>query len=404
MLTALDIGTNKIAAIICEPKEGGGFEVIAMGSCPSRGMKRGIVVNIDEMADSIKQAVEEAELMANCKISSVYIGVAGHHIKSVNCHGVAPIRDGEVSTGDIERAVETAQAIQIASDQQVLHVMPRDFTIDDERGIKDPNGMSGYRLEATVHLVTGGVYPIQNITKCVKRCGLEINGIVMESIASSLSVLTPDERELGICLVDIGGGTTDVAVFVKGAIVHTAVIPVAGDHVTNDIAISLRTPTQYAEEIKLKYGCAMRKLASPDELIEVPDPSKQRQATKLKRHNLAEIIEPRYEEIFSLVRRELVKHSFDEAVVSGIVLTGGSSKLEGCVELAESIFNMPVRVGHPDVEGEFANLFHDPMYSTGIGLLYYATELNANSIGKKQYGSGIQNTWGAVRAWLKEHF
>ncbi len=404
MLTALDIGTNKIAAIVCDLKEDGGFEVISMGSCPSQGMKRGIVVNIDEMAGSIKQAIEEAELMGNCKISSVYIGVAGQHIKSVNCHGVAPIRDGEVTAGDIERAVETAQAIQIANDQRVLHVLPRDFTVDEERGIKDPNGMSGYRLEAAVHLVTGGVHPIQNITKCVKRCGLEIDGIVMESIASSLSVLTPDERELGICLVDIGGGTTDVAVFVKGAIVHTVVIPVAGDHVTNDIAISLRTPTQYAEEIKLKYGCAMRKLAAPDEQIEAPDPSKQRQATKLKRHNLAEIIEPRYEEIFSLVQRELAKHHFDEVVVSGVVLTGGSSKLEGCAELAESIFNMPVRVGHPAVTGSFANLFHDPVYATGIGLLYYATELNTAGVAKRQYRGGVKHTWSSFRTWLKEHF
>ena len=404
MLAVLDIGTSKVVAIVGTPPQNGSSEIVAVGSCPSRGMKKGMVVNIEEMVESIKRAVEEAELMADCKVSSVYVGVAGHHIKSLNCHGVASIRDGEVTAADIERAVETAKAIQIATDQQVLHVLTRDFMIDGERGIKDPVGMSGYRLEATVHLITGGVHPIQNIIKCVKRCGLEVNRVVVESIASNLSVLTPDERELGICLVDIGGGTTDIAVFTRGAIVHSAVIPVAGDHVTNDIAVSLRTPTKNAEEIKLKYGCAMRRLAGADEVIQVPGLSRDLKTAKLRRQSLAEIIEPRYEEIFSLVRRELIKHHFDEAVVSGVVLTGGSSRLEGCAELAEGIFNMPVRVGCPSVGGSFATLFRNPIYATGVGLLYYAVETSTSGTDKPRRSHGIKRSWGNLRAWLKEHF
>jgi len=309
MLTALDIGTSKVAVIVGDVV-GDDIEILSVGSCLSKGMKKGVVINIEEMVDSIRRAVEEAELMAECKVSSVYVGVAGSHIQSLNCHGAAPIRDGEVSRADIGNAIETAQAIQIAGDQQVLHILPRDFTIDGEQGIKDPIGMSGYRLEATVHLITGGAHPIQNIAKCVRRCGLEVASFVLEPIASSLAVLTPDERELGVCLVDIGGGTTDIAVFTRGAVVHTAVIPIAGDHVTNDIAVTLRTPTKSAEEIKLKYGFALKRHADESETVEVPGLSAEKPATRIRRQMLAEIIEPRYEELFSLVRRELERHHF----------------------------------------------------------------------------------------------
>lgn len=408
MLAVLDIGTSKVVVLVAEVKDDDTLEIISVGSHPSQGMKKGMVVNIEEMVDSIRHALEQAELMAvdNFKITSVYVGVAGHHIKSLNCDGAAPIRDGEVTNGDIERAIETAQAIQIASDQQVLHILPRDFIIDGERGIKDPVGMSGYRIEAAVHLITGGINPIQNIKKCVNRCGLEVNGVVMESIASSLSVLTNDEKELGICLVDIGGGTTDIAVFANGAIVHSGVIPIAGDHVTNDIAVSLRTPTQNAEDIKLKHGCALSELVPEGEIIDVPRISEEVQPTQLKRKRLAEIVQSRYEELFSFVHGELSKNNLEDVIVSGIVLTGGSSKVEGCSKLAESIFNTPVRVGHPSTAGNFSKVCDDPIYSTAIGLLHYAKYTNEEGPFKQSQGSSTKKFWNNIRSFfklLKEH-
>ncbi len=403
MLTALDIGTSKIAVIVGEAA-GDDVKVLSVGTCPSRGMKRGVVVNVEEMADSIRRAVEEAELMAECKVSSVYAGVAGKHIQSLNCHGAAPIRNGEVTPSDVRNAIETAQAIQIAGDQQVLHVLPRDFAIDGEQGIKEPVGMSGYRLEATVHLITGGTHPIQNIAKCVRRCGLEVESFVLESLASSLAVLTPDERELGVCLVDVGGGTTDVAVFTRGAVVHTAVIPIAGDHVTTDVAVTLRTPTNSAEEIKLQYGFALKRLADDDETIEVAGLSSERPRSRIRRQMLAEIIEPRYEELFSLVRRELVRHRFEDAVVSGVVLTGGSAKLEGAAELAESVLHMPVRIGRPAAVEGFPSLSNDPVHATGLGLLRYAAEVGFDNVEERPSEGRIQGAWRKTRAWLKDNF
>jgi len=403
MLTALDIGTSKVAVIVGDVV-GDDIEIRSVGSCLSNGMKKGVVINIEEMVDSIRRAVEEAELMAECKVSSVYVGVAGSHIQSLNCHGAAPIRDGEVSRADIGNAIETAQAIQIAGDQQVLHVLPRDFTIDGEQGIKDPIGMSGYRLEATVHLITGGAHPIQNIAKCVRRCGLEVESFVLEPIASSLAVLTPDERELGVCLVDIGGGTTDIAVFTRGAVVHTAVIPIAGDHVTNDIAVTLRTPTKSAEEIKLKYGFALKRHADESETVEVPGLSAEKPATRIRRQMLAEIIEPRYEELFSLVRRELERHHFEDVVVSGIVLTGGSAKLEGVAELAEGVFQMPVRIGRPAAVEGFPSISRDPVHATGLGLLRYAADMGSGGAGERQHAGRVKNTWLKAKAWLQENF
>lgn len=403
MLTALDIGTSKIAVIVGEAA-GDEIKVLSVGTCPSRGMKRGVVVNVEEMADSIRRAVEEAELMAECKVSSVYAGVAGKHIQSLNCHGAAPIRDGEVTPSDVRNAIETAQAIQIAGDQQVLHVLPRDFAIDGEQGIKEPVGMSGYRLEATVHLITGGTHPIQNIAKCVRRCGLEVESFVLESLASSLAVLTPDERELGVCLVDVGGGTTDVAVFTRGAVVHTAVIPIAGDHVTTDVAVTLRTPTHSAEEIKLQYGFALKRLADDDETIEVAGLSSERPRSRIRRQMLAEIIEPRYEELFSLVRRELMRHRFEDAVVSGVVLTGGSAKLEGAAELAESVLHMPVRIGRPAAVEGFPSLSNDPIHATGLGLLRYAAEVGFDNVEERPSEGRVQGAWRKTRAWLKDNF
>ena len=403
MLTALDIGTHKIAVIVGEA-EGDDVKIVSVGSCPSSGMKKGVVVHIEKMVDSIRRAVEEAELMAECKISSVYVGVAGKHVRSLNCHGAAPIRDGEVSQADVRNAIETAQAIQIAGDQQMLHVLPCDFAIDGEQGIKEPIGMSGYRLEATVHLITGGSHQIQNIAKCVRRCGLEVDSFVLEPLASSLAVLTPDERELGVCLVDIGGGTTDIAVFTRGAVVHTAVIPIAGDQVTNDVAVTLRTPTKSAEEIKIQYGFALKRLADDRETIEVAGLSSEKPPSCIRRQMLAEIIEPRYEELFSLVRRELIHHQFEDTVVSGIVLTGGSSKLEGAAELAESVFHMPVRIGSPPAVAGFPSLSHDPIHATGLGLLRYAADVGFDNVEEGPRSGRLRQLWLKTRAWLQENF
>ena len=344
MIVGLDIGTSKITAIVGEVNEDHQLEIIGIGSHPSRGLKKGVVVNIESTVQSIQRCIEEAELMAGCQIHSVYAGIAGSHIRSMNSHGIVAIKDREVSASDVERVIDAARAVAIPADQRVLHVMPQEFVIDKQEGIREPVGMSGVRLEAKVHLVTGAESAAQNIIKCVRRCGLEVDDIILEQLASSYSVLTDDEKELGICLVDIGGGTTDVAVFTEGAIKHTAVIPIAGDQVTNDIAVAMRTPTQYAEEIKIKYACALRQLANPDDTIEVPSVG-DREPRRLSRQTLAEVVEPRYEELLSLVHAELRRSGFEDLVAAGVVLTGGSSKMEGVVDLAEEVFFILLRMG-----------------------------------------------------------
>jgi len=334
LIVGLDIGTSKVVAIVGEITDEGSLEVIGIGSHPSRGLKKGVVVNIESTVQSIQRAVEEAELMAGCEIHTVRAGIAGSHIRSLNSHGIVAIRDREVTGSDVERVIEAAQAVAIPADQRTIHVLPQEFIIDHQEGIREPIGMSGVRLEAKVHMVTGAVSAAQNIIKCVQRCGLQVEDVVLEQLASSYAVLTQDEKELGACLVDIGGGTTDIAVFSGGAIRHTAVIPIAGDQATNDIAISLRTPTQYAEEIKIRYACALSQLANPDETIEVPSVG-DRPPRRLARQTLAEVIEARYEELFTLIQDELRRSGFEELVAGGIVLTGGSSKMEGAIELAE---------------------------------------------------------------------
>ena len=304
LIVGLDIGTSKVVAIVGEIKADGALEIIGIGSHPSRGLKKGVVVNIESTVQSIQRAVEEAELMAGCEIHSVYAGIAGSHVRSLNSHGIVAIKDKEVVQGDVERVIDAAKAVAIPADQKILHVLPQEYIIDAQEGIRDPIGMSGVRLEAKVHIVTGADSAAQNIVKCVQRCGLAVDDIVLEQLASSYAVLTEDEKDLGVCVVDIGGGTTDIAVFGGGAIRHTAVIPIAGDQVTNDIAVSMRTPTQYAEDIKIKYACALSQLANPDETIEVPSVG-DRPPRRLARQTLAEIVEPRYEELFALVRDEL---------------------------------------------------------------------------------------------------
>ncbi len=400
-LVALDIGTSKTVAIVGRTVADGELEVLGIGTCPSSGLKKGVVINIEETVDSIRGAVEEAELTAEVHIGNVHIGMSGSHIKSFSCEGMAPIKDNEVSQVDVERAIETAQAMQLPSDQRVLHVLPRDFSIDGQGGIKDPIGMSGYRLHANVHMVTGEVHPINNIVKCVKRCNLGIADIVLEQIASGRAVLDPDESELGVCLLDVGGGTTDIAVFSKGTVTHTAVIPIAGDHVTNDVAVTLRTPTKNAEEIKLKYGCALKRFAGEEETIEVPSIA-ERPPTRLRRRSLAEVIQPRYEELFNLVREELADKKLDNLIVAGFVLTGGSSKIEGAVELAESVFGASVRVGRPHsgITG-LAEIVDNPIYATGVGLLRFAGEASAASERRLRSGGGA---WGGLKHWLQRHF
>jgi len=398
LVVALDIGTSKIVAIVGEVQDDGELEVIGFGSHPSRGLKKGVVNNIEATVTSIQRAVEEAELMAGCDIRSVYTGIAGSHIRSLNSHGIVGIRDREVGSGDVDRVIDAARAVPIPADQRILHVLPQEFIIDGQDGIRDPIGMSGVRLEARVHMVTGAASAAQNIVKCVQRCGLEVDDIVLEQLASSYAVLTEDEKELGACLVDIGGGTTDIAVFHDGAIKHTAVIPIAGDQVTNDIAISLRTPTQYAEDIKIKYACALSQLANRDETIEVPSVG-DRPPRRLARHTLAEVVEPRYEELFQLIASELRRSNFQDVIAAGIVLTGGSSKMEGAVELAEEVFHMPVRLGLPQYVEGLGEVVRNPIHATGVGILLYARnkgEQGADPMAQ----SGLREIWARMKSWF----
>ncbi len=373
LVVGLDIGTSKVLAIVGDVSATGEVEVIGVGHHPSRGMKKGVVVNIESTVQSIQRAVEEAELMAGCQIHSVFAGIAGSHISSFNSHGIVAIKEKEVARGDVDRVIEAARALAIPADQKILHILPQEFIIDRQEGVREPIGMCGVRLEAKVHIVTGAVSAAQNIIKCVRRCGLEVDDIILEQLASSLSVLTEDEKELGVCLVDIGGGTTDISVFTEGAIRHTAVIPIAGDQVTNDIAVALRTPTQHAEEIKKKYGCALTQLARADESIEVPSVG-DRPPRKLARQTLAEVVEPRVEELYGLVLADLRRSGFEDVIGSGIVLTGGSAKMEGMIDLAEEVFHMPVRLGVPQYVGGLSGAVHNPIFATGVGLVLYGAK------------------------------
>ena len=402
-LVSLDIGTSKTAVIV-GAVTADDIEVLGVGTCPSSGLKKGVVVNIEETVDSIRRAVEEAELMSEMRIGAVHVGISGSHVRSFSCEGMAPIKDGEVSQLDIERAIETAQAMQLPADQRVLHVLPKDFSVDGQKDIKNPVGMSGYRLHANVHMVTGEKHSIDNVTKCVKRCNLDIEDIVLEQVASAQAVLGDDERDLGVCLLDIGGGTTDIAVFSKGTIAHTMVIPIAGDHVTNDIAVTFRTPTKSAEEIKMKYGCAMKQFAGEEETIEVMSVAG-RPPTSLRRRSLAQVIQPRYEELFALVLENLKEQGMDTLTVAGFVLTGGSARIEGVVELAESVFNAPVRVGkpHAGITG-LTDVVNNPIYATGVGLLCHAAAVSELADRGRQFHPDFGSIWGRFRRWFQENF
>ena len=402
MIVGLDIGTSKVVAMVGEVSADGDIEIVGIGSHPSKGMKKGVVVNIESTVQSIQRAVDEAELMAGCQIHSVYVGIAGSHIRSLNSHGIVAIKEQEVVTQDLERVLDAARAVAIPADQKVLHVLPQEYVIDHQEGIKEPHGMSGVRLEAKVHLVTCAVNAAQNIEKCIRRCGLEVEDMILEQLASSYSVLTDDERELGVCLVDIGGGTTDIAIFTEGSIRHTGVIPIAGDQVTNDIAMALRTPSQHAEEIKIRYACALTQLAGADQTIKVPSVG-DRPPRDLSRQSLAEVVEPRYDELFSLIQAELRRSGFEDLIPSGIVLTGGTSKMEGAVELAEEIFHMPVRVGYPQSVEGLADIVRNPVYSTAVGLLLHGTRYSADAQRRAASGSG-EAWWASLGNWLRERF
>ncbi|MBD3619863.1 MAG: cell division protein FtsA [Chromatiales bacterium] len=403
MIVGLDIGTSKVVAIVGEVNDENRIEIIGIGSHPSRGLKKGVVVNIESTVQSIQRAIEEAELMAGCQIHAVHAGIAGSHVKSLNSHGIVAIKDKEVMPTDVDRVIDAARAVAIPADQRILHILPQEFIIDEQEGVREPVGMSGVRLEAKVHLVTGAVSAAQNIVKCVRRCGLEVDDIILEQLASSQSVLTEDEKELGVCLVDIGGGTTDLAVFTEGAIRHTAVIPIAGDQVTNDIAVALRTPTQHAEEIKVKYACALRQLANPDDTIEVPSVG-DRPPRRLSRQTLAEVVEPRYEELLTLVQAELRRSGFEDLVAAGIVLTGGSAKMEGVIDLAEEVFHMPVRLGVPQGVSGLVDVVRNPIYATGVGLLLFAHQCRGSGGVDIRHEGGFNGVMRRMKSWFQGNF
>ena len=402
LIVGLDIGTSKVVALVADVQPDGHMDIIGMGTHESKGLKKGVVVNIESTVNAIQRALEEAELMADCKIQSVFTGIAGSHIRSFNSTGMVAIKDKEVGPIDVDRVIETARAMPIPTDQQVLHILTQEFLIDGQDGIREPLGMSGVRLEVKVHIVTGAVSAAQNIVKCVRRCGLEVADLILQPLASSIAVLSEDERELGVCLVDIGGGTTDIAVFREGAIRHTAVIPIAGDQVTSDIAMALRTPTPEAEQIKLRYGCALRQLADPDEIVEVPGLG-DRAPRELSRQMLAEVIEPRIEELYSLIQQVLRQSGFEELLSSGIVLTGGSSVMQGMVELGEEIFHMPVRLGVPRYVGGLSEVVQNPRYATAMGLLLEGKSQMERGIVARQSGD-FKVTLRRMREWFQKNF
>jgi cell division protein FtsA len=406
LIVALDIGTSKVVAIVAEVLNDGRLEVIGLGSHPSRGMKKGIVVNIDATVQSVQRAVEEAELMSGCQIHSVYTGIAGSHIHSINSHGFVAVKSGEVTREDVARVVEAAKAITLPNDQKIIHVLPQEYTVDHQDGIIDPVGMSGMRLEGKVHIVTGAISAAQNIVNCVRRCGLEVEDMVLEQLASSYAVLTEDEKQLGVCMIDIGGGTTDIAVYVDGVIRHTAVIPVAGDQVTNDLAVAFRTPHQAAEEIKIYHGCAYKKYAHADHQIQLPCVG-QNKEQNISQLDLAAIIEPRYEELFALVLDELQRSGWDGLLGAGIVLTGGSAKMPGVLELAEDILQSHVRLGVPRHVHGMHEMITNPIYATGIGLLLYGQEMQDSVAAverKFKLNFDMPDMFGRVKSWFQGNF
>jgi len=402
LIVGLDIGTSKVVAMVGGLTPDGRLEVVGLGSHVSKGMAKGVVVNIEATTQSIRRAIEEAELMAGCRIQSVFAGISGAHVKSFNSQGIVGVSHREVSPNDVERVIAAARAMAIPADQRVLHVVPQEFIVDGQEGIQEPVGMSGVRLEAKVHMVTGSASAAQNIRRCIEGCNLRVDKMILEQLASSYAVLQPDERELGICLVDIGGGTSDIAVFKSGSIRHTAVIPIAGNQVTNDIAVAFRTPPQNAEEIKLKHGCALPQMLKHNDEIEVPSVG-ERPPRKLSRLTLSEVIKARYVELFQFIRKELHRSDFYDLIAGGVVLTGGSSKIEGLVELAEEVFDLPVRVGLPQNVAGLTEVARNPIYSTAVGLLLYGRQQQPMTAADAA-GPGLGQMFGRLGTWFKGHF
>lgn len=398
IIVGLDLGTTKVCAIVGEVKEDGGVNIIGIGISPSLGLKKGVVVNIDSTVESVKKAVHDAELMAGVQIDSVYVGISGSHIKGINSRGVVAIKNREVCQTDVARVIDAAKAVNIPMDQQILHVLPQEFIIDDQDGIKEPLGMFGVRLEAKVHIITGGVTSIQNIIKSCSRAGLKVNDLVLQPLASSNAVLTQEERDLGVVVMDIGGGTTDTALFLEGSLWHTEVLPIGGNHLTNDIAIGLRTPASEAEKIKIKYGCALSSLVKPEEGLDVPSVGG-RPPRQLSRQILAEIIEPRVEELFGMVQQRLKKTGFEDMFASGIVLTGGTALMEGIQEAAERFLGLPIRRGTPKNIGGLMDVVNSPIYSTGVGLVFYGSQ-NQDQVPRKFRAGGLLNRFWK---WLGEY-
>ncbi len=405
-VVGLDIGTTKICCIVGELTDVSSkpnIDIVGIGTAPSSGLRKGVVINIDATVESISKAVEEAELMAGVEISTVYTGIAGGHIKSFNSTGIVAVKDKEITEQDVQRVIDAAKAVAIPLDRETIHIIPQEYMINDQDGIRDPIGMSGVRLEAKVHIVTGAVSSAQNIIKCANKAGLNVAEICLEPIASSEAVLCQDEKELGVVLVDIGGGTSDIAIFKDGAIVHTGVLAIGGSHITNDVAVGLRTPQNEAEKIKIRHGCALTSLVKANETIEVAGVGGRR-ARVLSRRLLAEIIEPRVEEIFSLIQREVMKSGYQDLLSAGVVITGGATLLEGMPELAEFVFEMPVKRGLPHSIGGLRDVVNSPKFATGVGLLKYG----ARNVAKARFPIREKNIYdkvrGSMRSWIKDLF
>ncbi|MDR3221590.1 MAG: cell division protein FtsA [Candidatus Accumulibacter sp.] len=402
IIVGLDIGTSKVVALVAEISPDDRLNVIGMGSQDSRGLKKGVVVNIEDTVATISRVIQEVELMADCQVKDVYTGIAGSHIRSFNSNGMVSIEDKEVTPMDVERVIETARRMLIPDNQKILHILTQEFIIDNQDGVREPIGMSGLRLEVKVHIVTGAVSAAENIVKCVRRCGLDVNDLVLQPLASSYAVLSEDEKDLGVCLVDIGGGTTDLAVWTQGAIRHTSVIPIAGDQVTNDIAMALRTPTREAEDIKRKYGYALSDLADSEDTLDVAGVD-DRPTRKLSRRALADVIQPRVEELFELILAELRRSGFEEVLSRGIVLTGGSSVMPGMIELGEEVFHMPVRLGIPRYDGALADVIQSPRFATAFGLLLEARTQRKRGL-KVRETRDVKQIFGWMKSWFEKNF
>ena len=406
IVVGLDIGTTKVACVVGERNGLGGVDIIGIGTAESTGLRKGVVINIEDTNRSIRAAIDEAEMMSGVEISTVFAGIAGGHIRSLNSQGMVGVKTGHVASSDVDKVLETAQALAIPMDREVIHILPQEYVIDENDGVREPVGMSGVRLEAKVHIVTAASTCVQNIVRCCNRTGLTVNAVVLEQLASAESCLFEDEKELGVALIDIGGGTTDIAIYYNNAIVHTAVIPIGGNHVSSDIAVGLRTPRAEAEKIKIKKGCALASLVGEEDDVEVPAVGGRKAQTR-SRHILCEIIEPRVEEIYMLVQQEIQKSGFEDLITSGVVLTGGASTMEGMQELAEEVLGMPARLGKPESVGGLVDVVKSPKYSTGVGLVSYGMRQQpgrpsvSNQSGRST-GGGLRRAWENTRAWFRK--